>query len=361
MGTAERLQRLRHALAECEETDNLLIASAENRRYMSGFTGSAGALLITPDEQYIIVDSRYTQQAADQSPEFSRVDVTENLRETLGEFLCDLDPGAVGFEAGHTTYEEYSKMREEIAAVEWVPTEGIVEDLRQVKEAAEIQTIRAAAEIADASFQEILPSVAPGRVEEDIALDFEFCMRRRGAEGLAFPLIIASGVRSSMPHGQASGKEIEEGDFITFDYGSRRGGYCSDATRTVVVGEVDERQSEVYCVVQRAQRAAVEAIEPGKTGAEIDRVARDIIDDAGYGEYFGHGLGHGVGLAVHERPSLSRRRGTTPLEPGMVVTVEPGIYIPDWGGVRIEDLVVVTEDGSETLTGVDKELVVIDA
>ncbi len=361
MAGNERLERLRYELQRRDDPDHLLVASAENRRYLSGFTGSAGALLITPEEQYIFVDSRYTEQAAEQAPGFAPVQVKENARDTLREFLSDLDPGRVGFEAGHTTYEEYCNLTDEIEAVQWVATSGVVEKLRQVKDPEELDMIREAAWTADAAFEEILPSVAPGRAEEDIALDFEFCMRRRGAEGLAFPLIIASGVRSSMPHGQASDKEIERGDFITFDYGARRCGYCSDATRTVVVGAADERQSEIYHVVLRAQEAAVAAIEPGKTGAEIDEVARDIIEDAGYGEYFGHGLGHGVGLAVHEGPSLSRRRGTTPLEPGMVVTVEPGIYVPEWGGVRIEDLVVVTEDAGEILTGISKDLVVIDA
>lgn len=346
---------------EAEGLPAVLVTDAANRRYLTGFTGSAGMLLVGSESAWLLTDSRYTQQAEREAPDCCIVASAGDPYETLSETLEERGLSQVGFEAHHVTFDGHRRMSEQVSSVEWVPTTQIVEQLRLIKDDEELAVMKEAAAIADRALGEILPAVAPGRAEEDIALDLEFCMRRMGAEGLSFPLIVASGARSSLPHGRASEKIVEGGDFITFDYGARFNGYCSDATRTVVVGEVDEEQRKVYSTVLRAQEAAVAHVAPGRTGREVDSVARDIIDAAGYGEYFGHGLGHGVGLAVHEGPSLSQRRGDTELQPGMVVTVEPGIYIPGWGGVRIEDLVVVTDNGCEILTSVSKELVVLNS
>ncbi len=353
----KRTERLVESLKK-EDLPAMLVTDAKNRRYLSGFTGSAGACLVTQDEAYFMTDFRYTEQAAEEAPDFEVVTYEKGLLDELAGILDELDVNKVGFEASCVTYQRYSKFTEEIDNVEWEPTTELVEQLRQIKDDDELNRIRRAAEIADEAFDEILPSVRPGRKESEVALDFEFCMRRLGAEGLSFPMITASGVRSSMPHGRASDKVIGEGEFVTFDYGATYSGYCSDATRTIITGEPTDKQREVYETVLKAQKAAVDSIKPGMTGREVDSVARDIIEDAGYGDNFGHGLGHGLGLAVHEGPSLSQKRGDTELKPGMVVTVEPGIYIAEWGGVRIEDLIVVTEEGVRILTSPTKELVV---
>ncbi len=356
----DRLRGLVRRL-EAEDLGAILVTDAANRRYLTGFRGSAGMLLVDTEGACLLTDSRYTQQAQSEAPDCSIVPTASDPYETLSETLEKRGINRVGFEAQQVTFDGHRRISEHVSSVEWVPTTQMVEQLRLIKDDEELAVMKEAAAIADRALEEILPAVAPGRAEEDIALDLEFCMRRMGAEGLSFPLIVASGARSSLPHGRASEKIVQEGDFITFDYGARYKGYCSDATRTVVVGRADEEQRKVYDTVLGAQEAAVAHVAPGQTGREVDSVARDIIDGAGYGEYFGHGLGHGVGLAVHEGPSLSQRRGDRELECGMVVTVEPGIYIPGWGGVRIEDLVVVTESGCEILTSVSKELVVLES
>ncbi len=353
----DRTQRLVRKL-KADQLPALMVTDANNRRYLSGFSGSAGTCVVTYEEAYLLTDFRYTDQATQQAPDYQVITYKKGLQEGLSQLLEDLEVDQVGFEADDVTYRTYSNLCDELGDIEWAPTSGIIEKLRQVKDDEEVQIIREAAQIADEAFEEILPSVRPGRTESEVALDLEFCMRRLGAEELAFGLIVASGVRSSLPHGRASEKVIGEGEFVTFDYGAAYCGYCSDATRTVITGEPTEKQREVYDTVLRAQKAAVEFIEPGRTGEEVDRVARDIIAEAGYGDNFGHGLGHGVGLAVHEGPRLSQQNGDTELAPGMVVTVEPGIYISGWGGVRIEDLVMVTEDGAEVLTSPTKDLVV---
>ncbi len=354
----ERTKRVVEKM-ETRDLPALLVTDQVNRRYLTGFTGSAGAALVTPAGAHLVVDGRYTEQAADQAEGYCIVPAGQDLNRAVGELLARLELDRVGFEAESVTYEIYHRLDTEMEGIEWVPTTGLVGELRMVKDSGEIERISEAASIADKAFEEILFSITPGRTEKEVALDFEFCMRRGGAERLAFPLIAVSGARSALPHGSPTDKEIADGDFVTFDYGVRLAGYCSDATRTVIVGKATDEQRKVYDAVRRAQEAAVEAVAPGITGRELDSIAREIIEEAGYGEYFGHGLGHGVGMAVHEGPSLSQRRGDTTLEPGMVVTVEPGIYIPRWGGVRIEDLAVVTDSGCEILTSIGKSLVVL--
>jgi len=346
------------AMLEQRDLPAILITGATNRRYLSGFTGSAGMLLIHRGGGHLITDFRYVEQAGREAPDYSVEQHRGQAGEALADLLAELGIQRVAFEPRHMPYSQYEELGRDIPGVSWYPADGLVEAVRLVKEADEISRIRRAAALADAAWEEILPAVRAGRREQDIALDLEFVMRRRGAQSLSFPLIVASGERSALPHGRASAKELEQGDFVTVDYGAVVDGYASDATRTVVIGPPDDRQREVYEVVRRAQEAALEALRPGKTGAEVDAVARSIIDDAGYGQYFGHGLGHGLGMEVHEGPRLSQVHGEDRLEPGMVVTVEPGIYIPGWGGVRIEDLVVVTEQGCEILTSPTKELVV---
>ncbi len=353
----ERLDALRTGIRD-RGLDAMLITSPDNRRYLTGFTGSAGAALVTAGEALLIVDSRYTEQAAAQAGHCTVVPQEGDLPTTLAGRAGELEIGRLGFEAEDVSVHNHDRWSRAVQGPEWVPVTGLVEDIRIVKDDGELESIRRAARIADEAFAEILPTVRAGRSEEEIALDLEFCARRLGAEGLSFPLIVASGERSALPHGRASERRIREGDLVTFDYGVVYGGYCSDATRTVAVGEPEPEARRVYETVLAAQRAALDAVRAGPTGFAVDAVSREIIGDAGYGEYFGHGLGHGLGLAVHEAPKLSYKDADEPLRAGMVVTVEPGIYLPGRFGVRIEDLVIVEEGGAEVLTTPTKELVV---
>ncbi|WP_202820110.1 M24 family metallopeptidase [Calderihabitans maritimus] len=355
--TRDRLERLRENF-EAQEIEAMLVMQPENRRYLSGFTGTFGVLVIGFQEAYLITDFRYVEQAEKQASEFKVVKYGNSIYETLSEVLKKLDVNKVGFEAEHVTYAQFVNLRDKLDFVTLKPVEGLIERLRQFKDEGEIDLIRRAVVIADKAFEHILSYLRPGVKEKEIALELEFFMRRNGAEKAAFDIIVASGPRGSLPHGVASDRQVQPGDLIVMDFGAVYQGYHSDITRTVVVGEPDERQKEIYNIVLEAQVAAIKAIKPGKVTSEIDLVARNIIAGYGYGEHFGHGLGHGVGLAVHERPRLAST-DFTQLETGMVMTVEPGIYVKDWGGVRIEDMVVVRENGCEVLTGATKKLLTI--
>lgn len=354
---ASRVERLRELFAP-EGVEGLMVSKPENRAYLSGFTGSAGILLITERDAFLVTDFRYEEQAAAQAPDFKVVKHGAQMMESLKELLDSAGVRRIGFERDFVTFGTYEQYRDKLAPVELVPVDGVTEKLRLKKDASEIETIRKAVAIGDEAFNHILKFIEPGQREEDIALELEFAMRKAGAQGRSFDIIVASGPRSSLPHGVASDRVVQDGEFIEMDFGCVYRGYCSDMTRTVVLGEPDEKQREIYEIVLEAQLAALDAARPGITGTELDAVARKIIADRGYGENFGHGLGHGVGRVIHEGPRVSLQ-GDQILEPGMVVTIEPGIYIPGWGGVRIEDMVVITETGREVLTGSPKELIVL--
>ncbi|WP_018132448.1 M24 family metallopeptidase [Effusibacillus pohliae] len=353
----KRLARLRQQLAD-QPFDGLLVVKPENRRYISGFTGTAGCLLVTAEDAVLITDFRYTEQAQEQAPDFHVVQHGTSAPETIRSELIRLGIKRLGFEKDYLTYGLYSTYLEKFAPVELVPAEGIVEKLRAVKDEEEIAILRQAAKLADDAFSHILGYLKPGVSERDVALELEFFMRRQGAASSSFDIIVASGVRSSLPHGVASGKLLEKGDFVTLDFGALYQGYCSDITRTVVLGEATEKQREIYEIVLEAQLHALQHIKPGMTGQEADALARDIIREKGYGDHFGHSLGHGLGLYIHEEPRLSAVSNDV-LQPGMVVTVEPGIYIPGFGGVRIEDDVLLTDSGIERLTGSSKDLFIL--
>lgn len=349
----QRLTNLRKKLQE-KELDAMLVLGADNRRYLSGFTGSAGTLVISQDAAVLITDFRYIEQATAQAPEFE-VRRYEDYLSTVKEVLEEHGCRRVGFESDIVTYDQYTKWKEKLKEIEWVPAAGLVEELRMVKSDEEIACIEKAAAIADEAWAELLPRMRPGATEKELALELEFLMRKKGAEGLAFNVILASGPNGALPHAVPSDRPLQEGDLVVMDFGARVNGYCSDMTRTVVIGKACQRSRTLYNIVLDAQQAAVAAVKAGRTGKEIDAVARGLIADAGYGDHFGHGLGHSVGLAIHEDPRLAPKAETV-LQPGMVVTVEPGIYIPGFGGVRIEDLVVVTETGCRILTKSTKEL-----
>ncbi len=340
------------------DVDALLISKPENRFYISGFRGSAGTVLITATQAYLLTDFRYIEQATNEAPAFEIVRTGQPEKDALKDLVTAQDIKRLGFERDYVTYAGYEGLKKRLEETQLVPVEDVVRKLRMVKDETEIEHMQAAANIAEAAFQEILPLIQVGRSEAEIALELEIAMRRRGAERLAFPIIAASGPRSSLPHGAPTDRVLQPGDFLTLDFGAVSGGYCSDMTRTVVLGEPSAKQKEIYDIVLKAQLEAQAAIKPGLKGGDIDKIARDIIADAGYGEYFGHGLGHGVGLQVHEGPRAGRASEDI-LEPGMVVTIEPGIYIPDFGGVRIEDMVLVTDSGHKNFNHSSKELLIL--
>lgn len=352
-----KVQAIRARMQE-EKLDGLLITNGYNRRYVSGFTGSSGCCLVTGRAAELITDFRYIEQANRQAPAFTIIRHQADMLETVIERANEHGVKRLGFEKNHMTYALYQRLGELSSDIEFVPVSGLVEDLRLVKTTEEVQIIREAAAIADQAFSHILTYIKPGMTELAVSNELDFFMRSLGASGTSFDTIVASGIRSAFPHGVASDKVIEAGEMVTLDFGAYYKGYCSDITRTIAVGEPGEKMREIYDIVLRAQLNGVACIKAGLTGKEADALTRDIITEAGYGQNYGHSTGHGIGLEVHEGPTLSVR-GEQALEAGMVVTIEPGIYLEGIGGVRIEDDVLITEDGCEVLTSSPKELLVI--
>ena len=352
----ERITRIRERLQE-HGVDVFLGSNAVTRRYLTGFTGSAGFVWITATQQALLTDFRYVEQVKSQSPSWELIQI-ENVIDTLQSLVDQGQIKKIAFEADTVTVKQLQDWEEKIPG-QFVGVSGWVQELRMIKTPEEIASIRKAAQIADEAFAKLLPQIRSGVSEQELALELEFLMRKAGASGMSFSPIVASGPNSALPHARPSERILSHGDFVVFDFGCIVNGYCSDMTRTIVVGEPEEKHLLIYDLVLKAQLESLAAVAPGKTGVEIDTIAREIIGDAGYGEYFGHGLGHGVGLEIHENPRLSKTDQTV-LQPGMVVTVEPGVYLPGFGGVRIEDLVLVTEDGHEVLSSTFKELYVVE-
>jgi len=352
----ERADRLAEAV-HAAQLDAVLVTDATNVRYLTGFTGSSGLALVGEGGlRRFVTDFRYLTQSAEQlAPAWER-QIAQDLLEKLAEGLPER-PLRLGFDDAEMSVKEHARLSEAVGdGVELVAAGGMVEALRLVKEVGELERIRAAQRLADEALEDVLSRGLAGRTERAVALDLELTMRRLGAQGAAFAPIVAAGPHGALPHAAPRDVVIAEGTLCVVDWGAQLDGYASDCTRTFATsGELDPRDREVYAVVLRAQAAALAAVAPGPLGREVDAVAREIIDAAGHAEHFGHGLGHGVGLEVHEGPRLSRL-GEVALAPGHVVTVEPGVYVPGTVGVRIEDLVVVTEDGHEVLTGLSKEL-----
>ena len=353
-----RLEHVIEQLAE-RELDALLVTGLVNVRWLTGFTGSnAAAIVGAPDggERRFITDFRYLTQAAEQVGDAWEREITQELIPRLAERLPAQGTPRVGFDDATMSVRDHARLAERApAGVELVGAGGLVEELREVKEPEEIEKIRAAAALADEALQEVLGRGLAGRTERDVAIDLEFTMRRLGAQAPAFAPIVAAGAHGALPHATPRDVEIPKGTLVVIDWGAQLDGYASDCTRTFATGEIDGRDREIYELVRRAQEEALAAVRPGPSGRELDAVAREIIASAGHGEHFGHGLGHGVGLEVHEGPRLSQTSDGV-LGAGMVVTVEPGVYVPGTVGVRIEDLVVVTQDGADVLSSLLKEL-----
>jgi Xaa-Pro aminopeptidase len=356
MTRAERLVEL----ATERQLDALLVSDLVNVRWLTGFTGSNAAAVVGRDElRRFVTDFRYLTQAADQlDPSWTR-EISTDLLEGIVRGLPEEGELRLGFDAADLSVKDHGKLSELVPdGVELVAASGTVEQLRAVKDPAELDRVRAAARLADDALREVLERGLVGRTERDVALDLEFTMRRMGAEAASFPPIVAAGAHGALPHAVPRDAEIPAGTLCVIDWGAQLDGYASDCTRTYGTGDVDARDREVYDLVLRAQEAALAAVRPGPTGREVDAVARSIIDAAGHAEHFGHGLGHGVGLAVHEGPRLAKT-GDDALRAGMVVTVEPGVYVPGAVGVRIEDLVIVTADGAEVVSSLPKALQVV--
>lgn len=334
--------------------DGILLHKPENIKYASGFTGSTGYVLITQTNAKLITDFRYIEQANNECEGFEVVEISS--KKPLTDILGKHSLLKLGIEENYITYGQYMDISQKLSNTTLLPLDKDILELRAVKTSEEVKNIEKAASIADDAFKHILGFIKPGLTELHIALELEFYMRKQGASKLSFETIVASGKRSSLPHGVASNKTVSPGDVITLDFGCIYRGYCSDMTRTFVLGKANKRQKQIYNIVLDAQKTSLEGVKPGITGAELDQIAREIITDNGYGQYFGHGLGHGVGLEVHELPNINVR-GNEPLKPGMILTIEPGIYIPDFGGVRIEDLVLVTENGYRVLSKSTKNLI----
>jgi Xaa-Pro aminopeptidase len=347
-----RVDALLAALAE-RGLGALLVSNLVNVRWLTGFTGSNAAAVVGPQQRRFVTDFRYLTQAAEQLDDDWEREIARDLLERAAAGLPQ-GPLRLGFDDASLTVKQHAQLAELVGGdVELVVAGGILETLRAVKDAAEIDAIRAAARLADAAFEEVVGVGIVGRTERDVALDLEIAMRRRGAEAPSFPPIVAAGSHGALPHAVPRDVPIPAGTLVVIDWGAQVGGYASDCTRTVATGELDPRDRAVYDLVLRAQEAALDAVRPGPTGREIDAIARGIIDEAGHAEHFGHGLGHGVGLEVHEDPRLSKM-GTDALAAGNIVTVEPGVYVPGAVGARIEDLVAITPDGHEVLSGLPK-------
>jgi len=354
-----RIERFRSRLRELKLNAGLVLDPL-NVGYLSGFTGSNGAVLVTPERAVFITDGRYTTQAKRECPEFELAIAPSSgaFTDAIAERALDLGAPELALESDYVTVARLEELQGKLKEIRLKPVANLASPLRQVKDAGEIAAIREACGIADQAFEYLLTLLRPGVTERELAADLEHWMKRHGSEKEAFETIVVSGANSALPHGRPSGKLLAVGDFITFDFGARVRRYPSDLTRTVVLGTATEKQREVYQVVLDAQLAAIEAIRAGADGKAIDSVARDLITARGYGEQFSHGLGHGLGLHIHDHVALSQR-AEVKLEAGMVITVEPGVYLEGWGGVRIEDDILVTADGHEVLTHAPKELIEI--
>lgn len=337
--------------------DAVLISNGNNMRYVSGFAGETGYVYISKKRHAVITDFRYTIQAETEAEGYEVITIGNGgYEEAINDVISTDGVNRLGFEAEDMLFSNYNKLKEKLKVKELVAIGSEITSMRRIKTPRELEMIKQAEAIGDQVFTEILTFIKPGMTELELAARIEYLLKLKGGQGLSFNAIVASGINSSMPHAVPSNKKIEKGDFLTMDFGCVYEGYCSDMTRTVVIGKATDKQKEIYNLVLKAQQAALDFLKAGYQGKEVDKVARDIIYGAGYEGCFGHGLGHSVGLHIHENPRLSMLEEDIILA-GMTETVEPGIYIKGFGGVRIEDLVVVTEDGIENFTHSDKSLI----
>jgi Xaa-Pro aminopeptidase len=353
----DRLKSVRKIM-DLNHLDGILFISLETIRYLCGFTGSDGAFVITQMESFFLTDSRYWTQSEEEVKGSQIIHYKKKL-EGITSLLSALELRKIGFESSLLPFSAHQSLIDRLSSeAKLVPLEDEIKNIRALKDKHELALLRASIEIASDAFLHILELLKDGVMEKEIALEMEGLIKRKGADTLGFDIIVASGKRSALPHGKASGKQIEKGDFVLIDFGAEFQGYHSDQTRTVVCGNPSSEQQKIYQIVKEAHDRAIERVRPGVPISEVDGAARDHIQNHGYGEYFGHGTGHGIGLAVHEAPVVNGENEGL-LEEGMVFTIEPGVYIPDWGGVRIEDMVLVTPHGTEILTYLPAQVTVL--
>lgn len=355
MDYADRRRRLLKQL-KSKSIPAVLVTNETNVSYLTGFSGDSTYLFLSPSESLLISDARYEEQLQDECPDLKAEirGTGTKMSEAVGQVLTAAKATKVGLEASSVTLEFASTIREKIPTVEFVGTSGLVESLREIKDRYEVEAIRKAIDCAQRAFGVLRATLRPELTEKQVADNLEFQIRTFGGTCGSFPSIIGVGPRAALPHGRPSDKRVEESEFVLVDWGARVGGYVSDLTRVLVTGRIPPKLERLYRVVLTAQLSAIEAIRPGAIMKDVDAAARSVITKAGYGKQFGHSLGHGIGRDVHESPRLAVDQ-ERPLQPGMVVTVEPGIYLPGWGGIRIEDDVLVTRDGHEVLSSVPKE------
>lgn len=337
--------------------DACAIRGMDNIFYLTGFEGSEGTLIITRGDILLITDFRYVTHANEVTRDVKIVEL-RNKQNVFSEICGQYGIRRMGFDSFQTTYQIYKRWEDTIQDTEFVPLENEIEDIRKCKEPDEVDAIRKAVDVATNAFVEIFEKIRPGKTEKEIAYDLEYTMRRMGADSQSFDTIVASGPRAALPHAAPTNKEIKEGETIIIDFGARVNGYCSDETCTVSIGEVNGKIKEIFEAVNNARELALNKAKAGMPIMELDMIVRGFIDDAGYGEYFRHGVGHGVGIAVHEAPAINAT-GEGILEENMVITIEPGIYLPNLGGVRLEDMILITDDGARVLTRLRKDMLQI--
>ncbi len=349
MAVAERLRKLRQRLLE-KDLDGVVITQPDSCRYISGFTGSGGTILVSQSAAVLVTDFIYSEQAKHEAPSF-HITVAANPAQRFSLLLSDQAANRLGFEPNILSFSDYQRLAEEAGKVHStiVPAEGMVESIRCVKEAEELALIQKAAGLADSAVRYIMAEIRPGMTEKQAAWEIEKYLRERNSEAVPFEIIVASGPNAALPHARPTERPISTSEPIIIDLGARVDGYCSDISRTLCLGRQDDTFRRIYDIVLQAQLTAVGNIEAGMTGAQADSLARAVIQNAGYGEEFGHGLGHGLGLAVHEEPRIGPN-STAVIAEDMVFTVEPGIYVSGWGGVRIEDTVLMEKGKARTLT-----------
>jgi len=357
MDFTNRLKKLRQSFAE-KEIDSIFVSQPENRYYLSGFDGSSGFLLITPQNAILATDFRYIEQARTQAPDYEIFRITNDIADWLPGLVTDLNPGRLGFEAGHITFALYRQLTDiqnnAQSRLRLVPVDELVEAIRAVKEPEEIELIGKVVEATDTAFEYIEDMIQIGMSEKEVAWEIEKFLREKGSQTPPFDIIVASGPNAALPHAKPSQRAIRSGEPIVIDLGARIDGYSSDLSRTICLGDHDDTFNKVYDIVLGAQLAALAIIKEDMSGSEVDSLARTVIEEAGYGEAFGHGLGHGLGLGPHEMPRLGPGSADK-LTSDMVFTIEPGIYLPGWGGVRIEDVVIMENGKARVLSKARKE------
>jgi Xaa-Pro aminopeptidase len=347
------------ALLSTMELDACLLKGMDNIFYLTGFRGSEGTLLVTKGDVFLMTDFRYITYAQEVTHGIKIVELRDN-KNILGEICSRYGIGKIGFDSLHTPFFTYKKWSETVEGIELVPLDNTIEEIRKNKEPEEIDSIIKAIEVATQAFTEVFEGIHPGQTEKEVANNLDYAMRRLGAEGPSFPTIVASGPRSALPHAEPTDKQIREGEMVIIDFGAQVNGYCSDETCTLSVGEVNGKIQDIFAIVNNAKQLALEKVKVGMPIKEVDMIVRGSIDEAGYGDFFRHGTGHGVGIAVHETPAINST-GDGLLEEGMVITIEPGVYIPNLGGVRLEDMLLITANAPRMLTRIRKDMLHIKA